>query len=303
MKILLFLTCFFFGSVHRAGEPKDLCQRNWQSTADNKMVLMQFGANGAYKATVDKQTFHGKYEFLDGKTIRFSIADTTTRTDIEAGAKEKTLKGWGEVLDPEGDCKIGEDGGKVTLLVPGTYHDLWPGQGKVNAPMILQEVEGDFAVQVKVCGRIEPAKGSVISGLASKVPYQAGGMVIWQDRDNLIRLERGSMGSGRSFCYSQAFKDSKRATDKDSKRTVNDGTAILNQDTLLRLERRQGKIYPSYSQNGGKTWSAIGRRSFALDLPDKVKVGVAAINNTTDPFTASFADFQIGSSKNDKPGK
>lgn len=35
-----------------------------------------------------------------------------------------SIAGWGIVTDPDGDCSIVAKGGKLTVTVPGTVHDL-----------------------------------------------------------------------------------------------------------------------------------------------------------------------------------
>jgi regulation of enolase protein 1 (concanavalin A-like superfamily) len=196
------------------------------------------------------------------------------------------IKAWGEVLDPDSDCKINETNGKVTIEVPGAYHDLWPGQGKTNAPRILQDAEGDFIVQVKVPGQIRPQAGTVIPGLASSVPFQAATLLIWQDDNNFVRLDRASMVKDNKtifFCYYHAFKEGKRV--------VHLSRNFKDQATHLRLERREGKIHAAVSQDGGKTWPSF--RPEAIDLPMKLKVGVAALNSTDKPLLAEFEDFKV----------
>jgi len=56
----------------------------------------------------------------------------------------RILKGWGEADDPDGDCKITLRDSEVTISVPGTLHDLSAELGKINAPRILRDIEGDF---------------------------------------------------------------------------------------------------------------------------------------------------------------
>jgi hypothetical protein len=47
----------------------------------------------------------------------------------------QTIKGWGTVVDPERDRRVTEEGGKVTVTVAKTYHDLthFDGETKLNA--------------------------------------------------------------------------------------------------------------------------------------------------------------------------
>jgi regulation of enolase protein 1 (concanavalin A-like superfamily) len=214
----------------------------------------------------------------------------------------QVVKGWGEVTDPDSDCKVTAEAGKVTISMSGGQHDLWPEKnkmGKVNAPRILQEVEGDFVVTVKVTGSIKPQKGSMVPKLASGGPFQGGCLLIWQDDNNFLRFDRcgvysASKDKNLAFFYLQAFKDAKRVTDKESKKVINlfkEGQ--LDEDGHLRLERKEGKIYPSFSQDRGKTWLVLSPSSVSTDLPQKVKVGVGAVNNTTKAFSAQFQEFEV----------
>ena len=212
------------------------------------------------------------------------------------------VKGWGEVTDPDGDCKVTSADGKVTISMSGGQHDLWPEKdkmGKVNAPRILQEVEGDFVVSVKVTGAIKPQKGSMVPKLASGGPFQGGCLLIWQDENSFVRFDRcgvysTSKDKNLAFFYLQAFKDAKRVTDKESKKAINlfkEGQ--IDDDGHIRLERKEGKIYPSFSQDDGKTWQVLSPPSVSTELPQKVKVGVGAVNNTTKAFSVQFQDFEV----------
>src|SRR5688572_10707864 len=60
--------------------------------------------------------------------------------------KPQTIDGWGTVVDPDGDCRFAESNGKLTITVPGTYHDLTHSEGRdqLNSPRVIQEVKGDF---------------------------------------------------------------------------------------------------------------------------------------------------------------
>jgi regulation of enolase protein 1 (concanavalin A-like superfamily) len=215
-------------------------------------------------------------------------------------AEEKqvqTVKGWGEVLDPDGDCKVEERNGKLTVTVPGKYHDLWVGEGKVNAPRVLQNVEGDFSVQVLVTGVVHPEKGTLIPNIASTAPFQAGGLIIWKDDQTMVRLERTGFvnptsGFGTSS-YLQAFAHNKRYAEPEKNKVIDVAKRVEEKDTWLRLERKEGKIYASFSQDGEKTWSEMPGSGFAMDLPAKLRVGVEAIQTTTKDLTAEFKDLKV----------
>jgi regulation of enolase protein 1 (concanavalin A-like superfamily) len=107
--------------------------------------------------------------------------------------KTQTIKGWGKVIDPDRDCKVTEDKGKVTITVPTTRHDLsvFEDMPQHNAPRVLQEVKGDFRAQVKV--PVFPlAQANTASG--GKISYVSAGLLLWLDDNNYIasgaRIER-----------------------------------------------------------------------------------------------------------------
>jgi regulation of enolase protein 1 (concanavalin A-like superfamily) len=222
--------------------------------------------------------------------------------------KAQTVKGWGEVMDPDGDYRVEEKDGKLTIALPGKYHDLWVGNGKVNAPRVLREVEGDFSAQVLVTGVVHPEKGTLIPNIASTAPFQAGGLIIWKDDQTMVRLERAGIvsrakGEFATYSYLQAFADNKRHTERKKNKVINVATKIEEKDTWLRLVRKEGKIYAAFSQDGEKSWTDLPESGFAMDLPVKLKVGVAAIQTTTKDFTAEFKDFKITSLKSEATSK
>jgi hypothetical protein len=120
-----------------------------------------------------------------------------------AGRDEPTdkeaLRGWGEVIDPDGDCKFGIEGGTLTIAIPGTDHSLSLERGQMNAPRVLQEVEGDFVAQVKVSGPFPIGAQGVVP---TRRPFHGAGLLLWQDQDNYIRLERAELVvSGRNMSF------------------------------------------------------------------------------------------------------
>jgi hypothetical protein len=40
--------------------------------------------------------------------------------------KNRSIDGWGKVIDPDSDCTIRAAQGAVTITVPGTHHNLNP---------------------------------------------------------------------------------------------------------------------------------------------------------------------------------
>ncbi len=195
--------------------------------------------------------------------------------------KPQKIKDWGEVVDPDGDCKVLEAKGRVTITIPATNHDLNPTPrfNNLSAPRILQEVDGDFLLQVKVLAFPRPEKGT-----STKIhSYVAAGLVIWQDSNNFVRLTRSANGdTGVLFASMEAFQEGRMAGDS--------GAGVPDQDLYLRVERVAAKTALSVSLDGEK-WAPL--RLPPMKLADRLKVGVVAINSTTKEFAPEFLDLKL----------
>ena len=105
------------------------------------------------------------------------------------------------------------------------------------------------------------------------------------DRDNYVRLERaGLMRDGRFITYVN-FEQT-----KDGRRIVSQGPGLQDLPTHLRLERRGGSVYASASQDGVH-WMPFP--PLEVRLPDEVKIGVAAVNSSSKPFTAELESLNV----------
>lgn len=69
---------------------------------------------------------------------------------LAAPAPPPFKAGWDKPLDPDSDCKFTREKDSLTIELPGTDHDYYPLRGRVNAPRLLREIEGDFEMQVRV---------------------------------------------------------------------------------------------------------------------------------------------------------
>jgi regulation of enolase protein 1 (concanavalin A-like superfamily) len=194
--------------------------------------------------------------------------------------KPQTINGWGSVVDPDGDCRVTEENGKVTITVPGTYHDLTHSEGrdKLNSPRVLQEVKGDFVVQVKVNAFPVFAENTSTS---LGICFNSSGLLIWQDEKNFIRLDRAAE-SGRPFVWVERFEDGKPVTQKLEE--------IADNSTYLRFTRSGTKLTYESSADG-TTWSQIEAED--ATLPATVKVGVLAINTTTREFAPQLEGLTV----------
>jgi regulation of enolase protein 1 (concanavalin A-like superfamily) len=196
------------------------------------------------------------------------------------------VAGWGLVVDPVGDCSFELEGGTFTIRIPGEYHDLWPGSGKVNAPLVLQEVDGDFSITVAVAHIDKAERDTRIAGLAGTTSFHAASLVIWQDAKNFVRFDRTQMDRGGqqiTSCYLHIFKDGARVAEV--------APVVPDRPTQLRLTRKADTLTAAYSQDSGKSWKDLAPQK--IGLPAKVKAGVSALNNTTRGNTVTFEALKI----------
>jgi tetratricopeptide (TPR) repeat protein/regulation of enolase protein 1 (concanavalin A-like superfamily) len=124
----------------------------------------------------------------------------------------------------------------------------------VSAPRLIQEVSVDFAVEV------------CLTQLSDDRPQQ-GGLLIWKDRDNFIRFDRGTFGMNEMRLVGYV----------NGKHQIS-GRGILSadryQEVYLRLERI-GDEFTSYCSADGENWLTCGKMKLPMD--DPIQVGIHAI--------------------------
>jgi hypothetical protein len=197
-------------------------------------------------------------------------------------ASPPLLKGWGQAADPDGDCRFEQMDGKLTILVPGTVHNLVADAGQLNAPTVLSSVRGEFIAMVKSTGGVRPGRdSSVPDGL----PYNGTGLLLWVDRNNYIRLERAGLIREGAFTTYVNFEQF-----NGGRRVFSQGAGLRDLPTDLRLEYRAGKVYASTSQDGVH-WTAFP--ALEVRLPEEVKIGVTAVNSSTKPFSAELEGLNV----------
>jgi hypothetical protein len=193
------------------------------------------------------------------------------------------IPGWGQVTDPDGDCAVTLDGRKVVIKVPGKLHDLSPTQGRINAPTVLADIGGDFLAQVKVPGDIHP-KGE--SKRAGKPATSGAGLLVWQDDQHYLRLERTAYCREKTLITEVNFQ-----LRKGEGRPMNLAYRIPAGTCYLRLHRWKGKLYALVSPNG-ITWDdSIPPQSDPF--ASSIKVGVVAVNSDSQPFAAQLEELRV----------
>jgi len=242
--------------------------------------------------------------YLDGKTIyamlvgsapngglpddagRFlgslSIGNEKAKTagGLEADPKGKDLPDWGLAIDLDSDCKFIPDGKKsLTIEVPGAWHDLNPHVNKLNSPRVLRTIQGDFSLTVKVTGDFKPS-GKPQN--PKSVPSNGGGIVVWNNSDNFIRLERFAIGRRGKITPFIVFLE-REAGYQGAEHNV----GYAGGDCYLRMERRGSRIMASTSTNGAK-WKRL--KPIDTLWPSELKVGLTVANSNSEPLTVKFEE-------------
>ena len=109
-------------------------------------------------------------------------------------------------------------------------------------------------------------------------------MLIWLDDKNFLILDLAAEGAVVApFVWAERFEDGKAVSQKLS-RLSGDG------DTWLRIVRKEDKLTLSFSDDGDK-WTEAHTED--VKLPEKLKVGVLAINTTTTEFVPTLEAFKL----------
>jgi squalene-hopene/tetraprenyl-beta-curcumene cyclase len=200
----------------------------------------------------------------------------------DAQPRARSLVGWGEIIDPDGDCKLSARKDQLTITVPGKLHDLTSIQpAKLNAPRVLRDVEGDFVAEVRVEGKLVPGGECTRPG---GFPYNGAGLLLWKDSGDYIRLERAAIlreGKIQPYVNFEHWKDGQ---------PEGGGADILDEAVSVRLSRKGSEVIASVSVDG-KDWHEQSR--VTVEYPAKLKLGVAAVNSASEPFTAELEGFRV----------
>lgn len=202
-----------------------------------------------------------------------------------------TLADWGTPINPDGDCRFFLSDGTLLIHVPGSPrpHDLSPELGNANAPRVLQKVQGDFTVQVRVDGRFNPGSRSM---LAQRTPYNGAGLVAVLDDGNVVTLVRAVLrhGDGAPMPYANFEIRVNRTIARFGEETE---TPIpLGGPIHLRLERRGMRMLSAWSTDG-LSWTNLEPMELPASWSSALHVGVIAINNTQDEFNPRFSALQL----------
>lgn len=213
-----------------------------------------------------------------------ALQGVAEKTTVES-TKPEANKAFGDVVDPDGDCRIEQHEGAVTIEIPGTHHDLTHTEKytKLNAPRVLKEVVGDFTLSAQLEAFLLPGK---VKSSGGDYAFLSGGLLVWHDQDNYARLERAATAdSGQPFFWLEIFRDGRPKVQE-----LRPVKGKADQPVWLKAARR-GEAIVFSSSNDGKQWQEI--HELRSELPATLKIGFAAVNSTTGKHTASFRDIEV----------
>jgi WD40 repeat protein/tetratricopeptide (TPR) repeat protein len=221
------------------------------------------------------------------------------------GATVSSIAGWGQAVDPLGDCQFTTFGDSLTIAVPPSLHDYTGVRNNYDSPRVIKDVEGDFTVQVKVTCPIRPQVPLAERSLS----YFGAGFVILGSADHYVRVERNgyfrhparATGAPPPAPETDLKKYSSNAPLVEYWRDGRELTAGRNNwngarpllpgsATWLRLQRRGANINVGISSDGQKY---EGVYPLETNLPTKVQLGVMVINSSGSEFEATFSDWQL----------
>ena len=158
--------------------------------------------------------------------------------------------------DPFDDCSFKAQNGLEIHAANG--RNLW--YVNLSAPRILRKVAGDFAAQT-VCVSI-----IVGSGLNPEPTPAIGGILLWKDKENFLRLDKGTRGE-----YEISFMGC-----VGNEEVIIGRGRLPSERVFLRLERHGNRVNALCSSDG-KEWFTVGHVEFPID--DPVEVGLHAIGD------------------------
>ena len=130
----------------------------------------------------------------------------------------------------------------------------------LSAPRLMREISGDFAVEVCVSS-------------ASDDKPMMGGLLVWKDKDNFLRFEKGVHGQDEVRLH--GYVDGKHQV--AGRGLLCRGSASVparDEWIYLRLER-EGEQFSAYCSVGGEEWLTCGK--LTLSLEDPIQIGIHAI--------------------------
>ena len=224
-----------------------------------------------------------------------AFQSTTTEPTPQSPIADGSLAGWGRAEDPAQDCRFQIDGGKLLVKVPGTHHALNPSPRNKNllAPRVLQDIVGDFTVQVKLRCFDPPAGGSSTNPVSATDTFVGAGILIWQDEKNFFRLVQGAFTGQQP----QRIVQCRVGNQLMFQEVYNFDAEYL----YLRVSRIGTTFSYAVSEDGQRwlTPGVVKLPAFVAatrSMPDALRAGVLVVNSVNQELEAQFDELKVSNS-------
>jgi tetratricopeptide (TPR) repeat protein len=183
-------------------------------------------------------------------------------------------------VDPRGDCTWSLHNGMVEVSA-ANGRDLW--WTNLSAPRLLHRFAGDLCLQ------------ATCTPAADNTPA-LGGLLIWGDGRNYIRLDLGSCGR-REIVFIGCLEG----------RDIVIGRGRLPTDPIILRVERQGSRVDSFCSNDGSTWYTVGSIDFVGGPVTAGLYAIGLIDRTIDPGAypdgsrICFTDLRTRSARGPEP--
>ncbi|MBI1176205.1 DUF1349 domain-containing protein [bacterium] len=206
---------------------------------------------------------------------------------------KQSIEGWGNSIDPAGDCQFKVADGKLTITVPGSAkpHDLSPEMSSTTAPRVVRPVKGDFTIQVRVDGEFQPSGESTQTG---RTGYTGAGLVVFVDDENFVRIERATLNLGGARAIPYTNFEIRVNGRLEQPGTTGDLPTESGKPTWLRLERRGKQIRGAMSHDG-EHWQYGNPKELRAKAWDEnsIVAGVAAISTSKQTFAPIYSHLTL----------
>ncbi|WP_165068133.1 S1C family serine protease [Paludisphaera rhizosphaerae] len=199
----------------------------------------------------------------------------------------------GDLVDPSKACKLTKREDGVVLDVPAGVFLLGPDFASRPSPMTLTEVQGDFDMSVQVGGSLlpglEPAKHK---GKSLPNTYQGAGLVVYEDKNNYVWIERGVTVERDRFNGGRGTttKTEVVVEFRDNGRLQGPFVQHAPEGPLkVRIVRLDGAVRCFFGTNQ----FVFTLQQLPMRFPDKVRIGLIGSNASKEPLTVRFMDFSL----------
>jgi regulation of enolase protein 1 (concanavalin A-like superfamily) len=244
-------------------------------------------SGAAVTSSTENSTYLGRLDVSTNSNKNSLSAELTAA----GNQSDQTLPGWDRTFNPDGDCNFYVGKNAVVINVPGSRnpHDLAAEINRTNAPRVLQEVDGDFTIQVRTDGRFEPGDLSTLPG---RTAYDGAAIIVTLDPRNVVTLARAVLQRpGQAPAYYANFEI--RADGKLSRMGLTgDFRLPAKGPVYLRLQRQDSEIAGAVSLDGVE-WHALGSKNLRSPWPAKLSTGITAISTSVSEFNPRFSELKI----------